>query len=570
MLRTFAEHCIRHVHSLDGIWELVVATERTDDGPLPAAYNRRLLVPGAWETLPGLEDYRGRGWLRRRIEVIGDAAALRLVFGGISHTAEVYLDGESVGTHYDAFTPFELIVPDVAPGSHELVVAVDNSFGDHSALHIPNDYYTYGGITRPAAMELLSGLSIGRLHATPVHSGEGWSLDLSVHLRNLTGEAQSPTLHAMLGDGLAAASVDGIVVAPDDTAEVRLTLANLEIQPWSPEQPTLYDLAIVVTLDDEAVDDLIDRVGFRVLAIEDRQLLLNGEPIRPQGVNRHEDHPQFGCAIPVEAMVQDLYLLRDLGANFVRTCHYPNDQRFLDLCDELGFYVWEESHARTVDFNHPHFREQIETSTREMVAWHYNHPSIIIWGCLNECDSVSEAGRGEHERVLKLLKELDATRPVTFASDKRQRDLCLDLVDIVSWNLYGGWYSGKPDAIEPALDGLLAWLDSDESRGGAGKPVILSEFGAGAIYGNRQRCRSKWSEEYQAAALDEALRVYLGRPEVVGTAIWQFCDVRICGDGNWWYGRPRTMNNKGIVDEYRRPKLAYDSIRRRFRGDPQG
>ncbi|MBD3240190.1 MAG: hypothetical protein GF331_06355 [Chitinivibrionales bacterium] len=152
---------------------------------------------------------------------------------------------------------------------------------------------------------------------------------------------------------------------------------------------------------------------------------------------------------------------------------------------------------------------------------------------------------------------------MTFASDKQKKDLCLGLVDIVSWNRYDAWYGGTPANVKPGLEDVLAWLDSDASKGGAGKPVIMSEFGAGAIYGNRQRCRSPWSEEYQCDALDECLKVYLNHPRVSGAVIWQFCDVRVTR--NWWGGRPRTMNNKGVVDEYRRAKLAYEVVRKRMR-----
>jgi beta-glucuronidase len=290
--------------------------------------------------------------------------------------------------------------------------------------------------------------------------------------------------------------------------------------------------------------------------------MLNGKPLRLRGYNRHEDHPQFGCALPAEAMVTDLALLRDLGCNFVRTAHYPNDMRFLDLCDEMGVYVWEESHARNVEFKHPKFRQQIVDSTREMIEWHHNRPSVILWGCLNECESRTRSGRREYERVFQLMRSLDPSRPVTFASNRRDLDICLDLVDIVSWNRYDAWYGGEPENIEPAIRDILRWLHSPKSKGGRGKPVIMSECGAGAIYGCRHPNHAKWTEEYQAEVLDETLRVYLNHPDIVGVAIWQFCDCRVTR--NRWSGRPRTMNNKGTVDEYRRPKLAYEVVKRRM------
>jgi beta-glucuronidase len=266
-------------------------------------------------------------------------------------------------------------------------------------------------------------------------------------------------------------------------------------------------------------------------------------------------------ALPVEAMVHDLDILKDLGCNFVRTCHYPNDMRFLDLCDEMGFYLWEESHARNVSFSHPQFTRQIHAVTQEMIAWHANRPSILIWGCLNECESDSAEGRGVYESVIALIRRLDPTRPVTFAGNRGRGDLCLGLIDIVSWNRYDAWHQGDPSLIASTIKQELRWLHSDESGGGKGKPVILSEFGAAALYGYRGANRTKWSEEYQAAVLDECLNVYLNHPDIVGTAIWQFADARVTEE--FWPTRPRMMNNKGTLDEYRRRKLAYEVVKAR-------
>jgi beta-glucuronidase len=254
--------------------------------------------------------------------------------------------------------------------------------------------------------------------------------------------------------------------------------------------------------------------------------------------------------------------MRDLGGNFVRTSHYPNDMRFLDLCDELGFYVWEESHSRNIDFNHPKFHEQITGSTREMIEWHYNHPAIVMWGSLNECQSETPEGHEVYRHVLGLIKQLDPDRPVTSASNRYQRDVTLEYVDIVSWNIYTGWYGRDLEGVGPFLDELLAWQDTTAAANAKGKPVIISEFGAGAIYGYRDPARPKWSEEYQSDLLEASLEVYLNHPAVMGVAIWQFCDIRV--SEGWWYSRPRTMNNKGVVDQFRRPKLSYPVVRTKF------
>ena len=564
MLRCIREHDLRVCRSLDGRWDFQPVDEDTCGSP-PRDFNDALYVPGAWETHPRCANYRGIAWYRRRIRT--PAGNLRLVFGGISHVAVVYLDGQYLGEHHDAYTPFALVAPNVAAGAHVLDVRVDNRLGGSAPLHIANDYYTYGGITRSVEQQIVPDVFIERIESTPTRHGEGWNLDLRVVLQNLASAPQTRELVVLLPGVAEARRV--VEVAGSAVETVEISLDALPVSSWSHETPALYGLEVAIREDGGCVDDLRDRIGFREVRVEDGRLLLNGRPIRLKGFNRHEEHPAFGCALPVPAMVQDLELARAMGANFIRTSHYPNDMRFLDLCDEMGFYVWEEAHARNVDVFHPRFRECMEASVREMIAWHRNRPGIIIWGCLNECESDTPEGREEYRFTIDLIRTLDSSRPVTFASNRGERDLCFDLVDIVSMNPYYGWYTGSIDEVEERAAHRIAWARSSDS-GGTGKPVIISECGAGAHYGERQMDRRPWSEEYQADVLDENLRVYLHHPHVCGVAIWQFCDTRVTEGCErttgtaWWRKRPRSMNNKGILDEYRRPKLAYETVRKRF------
>lgn len=149
------------------------------------------------------------------------------------------------------------------------------------------------------------------------------------------------------------------------------------------------------------------------------------------------------------------------------------------------------------------------------------------------------------------------TRPRSFSSCRFKTDICFDLVDVVSYNIYPKWYHNTPVAMY--LDDLYKWV---QTTGGAGKPFLITEVGAGAIYGYRTPAKVKWSEEYQVLALEEQLGAILSYKDCSGVYIWQFCDVRVTND--WWNTRPRTMNNKGIVDEYRRPKLSYETVKRIF------
>ncbi len=561
MLRTFNQHVVRLSESLDGRWEFVTADDRKaakDRAKLPKEYSRTIQVPSAWEQLPGLENYRGQAWLRTAIPA-AEGVALRLVFGGVSHTGDVFVDGKHVGHHYDAFTPFAVVVPGLAEGSHELVVQVDNTFGDHSALHWANDYYTYGGITRPVEIQFVPEVFIEQTHATPKREGGTWGLDLAVRLVNWSDTPLKRRVIVEVADG--AVDLGAVTVKPGATKVVKGSLSDLDVQPWDVKSPSLYMLETLLLDGDDVVDDFCDRIGFRTVEVKGEELLLNGKSIRLRGHNRHEDHALFGNALPVAAMVNDLELMADMGCNFIRTSHYPNDMRFLDLCDEMGFYVWEESHARSVSFDHPMFREQIADSTREMVEWHFNRPSIVIWGCLNECASSSKPGRVEHKRVIEQIRKLDPSRPVTFASNKDDNDLCFDLVDIVSWNIYAGWYYREPAEATAYFENLWKWAQKPEN-GGKGKPVIISEFGASAIYGTRGPAKAHWSEDMQADVLDSLLEQYLNHPHIMGAAIWMFCDCRV--DREWFNRRPRDANNKGVVDELRRRKLAYDVVKRRM------
>ncbi len=556
MNRLFPEHRIRHCQSLDGLWEF--EPESACAG-LPV--HSQILVPSCWEMLPGWESWRGRARLSRKLVLpTGENRGIRLLFGGVSHTAEVFWDGELLARHEDAYTPFECIHWPPACPTAKLSVLVDNTFGPHSALHLSNDYYTYGGITRPVVLQSLPPVYIARLHATPNRTAEGWSLDVRVSVRSHGDNHPEQNLVLLL---------DGRVVwcQPLDSldgkaTEVRTSLAFQNVEAWSPEHPRLYELtAQLRSPDGQATDDLIDRIGFREVHVEGTSILLNGQQLHLKGFNRHEDHAIFGSAVPLQAAAHDVLLLKELGANFVRTSHYPNDQRFLDLCDEAGLLVWEESHARQIDFTHPRALDQSLASTREMLAWHHNHPSIIIWGCLNECDTVSDEGVAFHRTILELIKSTDPSRPATYAGHRFEKDRCMGLADIVSHNIYTGWYQGSPDDIGSVFESFLAWLDSPASLGGAGKPLIVSEFGAGAIPGFRSPPLVKNTEDYQALVLHRAIQTYGNHARVAGFCIWHFADCRVSEEGNWWMHRPLSLNDKGVLTRERVRKLAFATVK---------
>lgn len=552
MIRTFKTHYVRKQMELtESLWEFEPCAGNYAGQKFPVA------VPGCWENHPLFADYRGEGIYRKTFQAQGN---VRIECKGVSHTATVYLDGHEIGHHYNAYTPFSVVVSDLEPGRHMLEIKADNRFHKDSALHVPNDYMSYGGISRGVVVEELSDLYLEYVHVKTYRENEQWHVQVkaAVNVLKIRQNDEDITIQGKIKD-------TAFEWKLTDTAkkhyEFCTDLKIDGIEEWSPETPVLYQVELQMLREDEVIDDLIERFGFREICVQGKYILLNGKKLRIKGVCRHEDHPDYGCALPYQTIYNDLVLIRQMGANSIRTAHYPNDEIFLDLCDELGILVWEENHARGLEedrMKHPLFEEQAEQVIREMIFYHYNHPCIFIWGILNECASETLFGRSCYEKQFRLIREMDDSRPCTFASCKFFGDICFDLPDVISCNLYPRWYVDKP--VRDYLNEVYDWIVEDGN--GKGKPFIVSEIGAGGLYGCHNAYHGKWTEEYQADALSEQVSECLKFSESMGVYIWQFCDVRVSSE--WFAGRPREMNNKGVVDEYRRPKAAYGRVKEIF------
>lgn len=553
MIRTFKTHYVRKQMELtESLWEFEPCAGSYAGQKFPVA------VPGCWENHPLFADYRGEGIYRKTFQAQGN---VRIECKGVSHTATVYLDGHEIGHHYNAYTPFSVVVSDLEPGRHMLEIKADNRFHKDSALHVPNDYMSYGGISRGVVVEELSDLYLEYVHVKTYRENKQWHVQVKAAVNVLKigqNDEEDITIQGKIKD-------TAFEWKLTDTAkkhyEFCTDLKINGIEEWSPETPVLYQVELQMLREGEVIDDLIERFGFREICVQGKYILLNGKRLRIKGVCRHEDHPDYGCALPYQTIYNDLVLIRQMGANSIRTAHYPNDEILLDLCDELGILVWEENHARGLEedrMKHPLFEEQAEQVIREMIFYHYNHPCIFIWGILNECASETLFGRSCYEKQFRLIREMDDSRPCTFASCKFFGDICFDLPDVISCNLYPRWYVDKP--VRDYLNEVYDWIIEDGN--GKGKPFIVSEIGAGGLYGCHNTYHGKWTEEYQADALSEQVSECLKFSESMGVYIWQFCDVRVSSE--WFAGRPREMNNKGIVDEYRRQKAAYGRVKEIF------
>jgi beta-glucuronidase len=301
--------------------------------------------------------------------------------------------------------------------------------------------------------------------------------------------------------------------------------------------------------------------------VKDEKLLLNGCEIEVRGVNRHHDHPDFGMAFPPARMKHDIDLVEELGCNSIRGSHYPNSRDFVDMLDERGMLFWSEIPIWGCGFSTEALGNKRVVARglemhREMVKHYYNHPSIVIWGMHNEINTDTAEGLAMTGTYYSFLKENGGNRLVTYATHMPNRDICLEYCDVICLNQYFGWYYGyEDDAWEKFLERFGKYT---ESRGVGDKPWIMSEFGCAALYGCHDDENILWSEENQAKQIGHCLKVFHEHPQVVGSFIWQFCDIRTCLEAG--LNRARGFNNKGLLNEYRRPKLAYREAKRTYKG----
>ena len=564
-------HQIRSVTSLNGLWDFAFlgAIELDAFSPSDVRSDEKLPVPSAFDALPAHAGRRGAAVYRRSFRVPSGRAA-RIEFGAVSLWTRVFIDGVMRAEHACGYAPFAVEIPPAPASERELVVLVDNRF-DFGRVPMHEEYfdfYQYGGILRDVALHVLPSDApfIEHVRVTPTENYREGGVEVVIEL----GGAATGTI--LVTTQFDAAEPQRHTFDPVAGGRIGLALLVPAPQVWSPESPTLHVLRVVLeTPRNGPCDDAIVRFGLRRIEARAGALWLNGGRLKLRGYNRHEWHPNFGPCTPTLQMAADLQLLRDLGCNFVRGSHYPQDERFLDLCDEFGFLVWEENLGwgqREKTFASDKFRRDHQTALRAMVRKSANHPCVIIRGFLNEAGTDADYVRPVFEETVATLRALDPTRLVSYASMFALTDRHFDLVDLIALNLYPGWYgcegaSSPLELIAPAVRETLAHLDA---AGFGAKPVIISEIGAEALYGWRDAHGDFFTEEYQAEYLRRACLEALENPRCSGIALWHFSDVRTYG-GGWSLKRPRTFNNKGTFDEYRRPKAAAAVVRSVLKAD---
>lgn len=559
MVRLFERHKKRSVFTLDGLWNFQIDPEKKgydekwfENFPKDAL---DAIVPSCWNNEFGLYEYEGLAWYSKKFNI--NKENINIILHGVTGFAEVYLDGVHLGSHYGSFTPFNFLVSNISKGEHTLVVSVDNTHNQTDTIPLARvDWYHYGGIIRSVEIMELEKVWIKDYKIDYVLNSDMKSvkLDLKVYLETLGSNTHSDNLKIFIND------IKLYEAAIDISKEVKVEIDNLELKDiklWDIAAPNLYNIRFEI-----AEDDITDRIGFRKVEIKNKKMFLNNKEIYIKGVNRHEDHPDWGFAFPEKLMKKDIDIIKNLGCNAIRGSHYPNSEAFLDYLDQEGLLFWEEipmwGYPEEV-LKNPLVLQRGLKMHEEMVKRDYHHPSIIIWSLHNEIDSNTEAAYDLSKAFVEKIKSLDTTRLISYASYHPFDDICFPLVDIISINKYYGWYHDEIETWDSFLIDFKNRLKKDNLDH---LPIMITEFGAAAMFGDTTFEGPKWTENYQEKLLKHTLKLFHSDPDIIGCYIWQFCDTRTAKE--LALGRARSFNNKGILNEYRKPKLAYWTVKKIF------
>ncbi len=522
--------------------------------------------------------YMGTAWYTREFSIPEDWAdkIVLAVFEGVNYEAKVWINGVSLGEHEGGFTPFAFRAEKVLKfgDSNRIVVMVDNTLTKKTVPPGEGmnetyfDFFHYGGIHREVYL-----LSVPKVHVKDVTirtdiKGKDGLIDVDIEVLNDLEEecAGKLTIQVIDGKEVVAEEIVDLSLAPKTrkTVDKKLTVSNARF--WSPESPHLYTLRTSLAFGGNRGDVKDTRFGVRTVKIENGKILLNGRPVFLKGFARHEDFPVLGKTLHGAILRKDYGLMKEIGSNSFRTSHYPYSKSHLDLADENGFLVILETPAvglrRGVErLDDPEIIKRVRRMTREMILRDKNRPSVIMYSLFNEPDSTREEFRTILKEAKEEARKTDPTRPVTFASSKHLDDKALDLVDVLCHNFYYGWYSYSGD-LQEAEKVLSETLDEIHKRHPE-KPIIITEFGAGAIAGVHKHPPEMWSEEYQAEFIKTYWKVFLSKDYVAGGHIWNFADFRV-GQST----RRTTENRKGIFTRTRDPKLSVGVVKKLFKNTP--
>lgn len=535
--------------------------------------------------------YTGVGWYRKTMRTPSGTGKTRwfLKFEGANHSASLYVNGRNMGTHNGGYTAFCYEVTEALrePGqTNTIAVKVDNS-QTRDIAPISADFTFYGGIYRDVWLVGLNDIHFDICY----HSGPGIALTYpkvteqqatvaaSMRFMNETAARQNLVLKMDLRDhrGRTVASTSQkLRLEPGQRMnghQAQLTLNNPRL--WSPDSPYLYQL--VTRLEDAKTGQLHDEVqqpaGFRYYHFDaEKGFFLNGKPTKLVGACRHQDYAGLGNALDDERHRQDMVALKRMGGNFIRIAHYPQDPALLEACDRLGILAWEEIPIVNEVQDSPQFFHTSQTQLLDMIWQHRNHPSIILWGYMNEVLLAMKRDKNDpvqqQRTAVRLAKKLDST--ARALDPQRYTVMALhngtaynesglaDVPQVIGWNLYHGWYHDRfPD--------FGKMMDAEHVKYPK-RPIIISEYGAGGdmrIH-SRQPERYDFSSEWMRMYHESYVQQINERPYIAGFSLWNLVDF---GSEGRKESMPR-INNKGLMTHDRREKDIYHYYRAVYGKEP--
>ena len=530
-------------------------------------------------------------WYARPVEAgeLSASPVIRLVFEGAFREARVWLGGVELGRFDLPYLPFSFDVSEAlgAAGGDLLVVRVDNR---QTRQTLPCDttmnpgrhgWFPYGGLTRRVYLEGSRATSIQRVDTSwMVEDGGGARLDATVLLHRAAADVGSIELEAWLTRAVApeerVASAGPFLVG-DDQAAGSLSLTLAVVQRWSPENPDArYRLHLRLRDGGGALEAVALDVACKTFEAADQRLWLNGEDRFLRAINRHEDHPTLGPVYEAAAVAVDVALMTELGVDFCRPGHYPNDVRVLQQLERAGIMLVEEAPVYQLDgpqMEDPVLTDLAVGAVQRMVVRDRNRPGIVMWSVANEVWSFAPEAEPFIRTLADAARALDPSRPVMMAhvaagplSLSEQDDGAASL-DVVGINQYWGWYQRQSPSFVTDLED---YLDRARARY-PDKALFVSEYGAGAELGRHlgpgeapgeePLDAHSYTEEFQRWFHEQHLAVFASRPFIRGVMPWVLADFRM----QWTpaTGDPHPierMNLKGLVSMERERKLAFDTL----------
>ena len=547
--------------------------------------SQRINLPHTWNALDVLDDqsgyYRGLGIYSRSLKTDGDwkGKKLFLVFHGVAQECQIFINGKLAGSHVGSYSRFIVPISDLLNyKSDEIEVRVNNNFNENIPP-LTGDFTFFGGIyrnvellvTAPVHFSNQEAGSSGLFVSTPRVSVSAASVEINAVLQNQSMEGKQISLNTSLyrPDGvLLSTQISNVKLAVGASLTVKqITKEILNPKLWSPEHPNLYRLItrIIDRASGEILDELSSPLGLRWFSFDARKgFFLNGKSLKLIGASRHQDYEHLGNAVPDALQIKDVELLKQMGGNFLRVAHYPQDRSVLEACDRLGVLTSVEIPIVNTITETAEFTGNALQMQTEMIKQNFNHPSVIIWAYMNEVllrpkfadDKTRQQLYFEHvhelaEKLEALTRKLDPLRYTMLVNhgswDLYNKVGLTKIPMIVGWNLYSGWYSEDINDFEKFLDRHQRELPE--------KPMMVTEYGADADPRIRSftPVRFDKSVDYAIKFHQHYLNAMLSRPHVSGMVAWNLADFNS-------ETREESMphiNNKGLLTIGRQPKDTY-------------